>query len=194
MTAYCKRIKVFYMDIPRTGSKGTLGILERYYGAKEVVARRVKPEPGAFIFHTVRDPYSRAISMWNFFLGDVRYPNLKYKECPEETIRWCHMKRKAHSLNQDHFTGFPLVLNQCDHLRFRHNDLKPDAIVHLETYEEDFRRLPFFKNRPHSFPRQNASSKDPLYWKKHLTPGLIDAVNEWAAEDFERFGYEMRTP
>ena len=72
--------------------------------------------------------------------------------------------------------------------------LKPDYLIHQETIDEDFHKLPFSCGWPATLPKINVKldteERKPI--EEYLTPDVIQAINEWCHDDFEQFGYTMR--
>ena len=75
----------------------------------------------------------------------------------------------------------------------RHGDINFDRILCMETLEEEFKTLPFIAAHPEKpftgLPRMNPTVNQRQNSHQYLTPRAIEAVINWMAPDFERYGY-----
>tara|TARA_Y100000310_G_scaffold321995_1_gene380450 strand:- start:179 stop:727 length:549 start_codon:yes stop_codon:yes gene_type:complete len=169
-----------YFPVPKCGSTSLRTILGNFYGSIVVgidwYASELPPEYEASTsFTVVRNPYTRAISIWRHFIfGSLAY-RYKYKAKDLENfgtfLKWL-ATRKNH-LNR-------IAWTMTKHLA----DVPLDRIIRLENVEAGFKNLPFYNGDPKVFPVLNKSAGT-----IELTPTTRQLIYEIYAEDFERFGY-----
>ncbi|MBN2164496.1 MAG: hypothetical protein JXR25_04965 [Pontiellaceae bacterium] len=135
----------------------------------------------------VRNPYDRAVSIWASIWqrsGD-RYgikAALKKEDASfEEFAKLCltgNLDWAPPELNPW------LLTNQADWI----DGMIIDRVVHFENLREEISEIVGAIDLKTS----NASKHAP--WQDYMTPETIRIINEWAAADFEQFGYEKLDP
>lgn len=150
-----------------------------------------------FTFATVRDPYERAMSLYWHYLRDVRrYRGQQAGLPPDEARRAMELPTADYMLEDflDMATaGYMSEIAQPDGHFFTHiisdylRDVRVDATLRVEWLEDDFERLPFVSDHVSDFRVVNAPGRGK--WATHRTAQAVKLIGEWAAEDFERYGY-----
>ena len=82
-----------------------------------------------------------------------------------------------------------LGISQSEWLR----PVRLDRIVKLETLQADLEALPFWKLGTPVL-CINASHGEYADWWTYIDDETGPLIREWAAEDFERFGYDLACP
>ena len=184
--------KYIYLDVPRTGSHSMGAMLKTHYGGA-LCRRHQWPElwrvfPRWFVFATVRNPFSRFVSLWRFATErrkELAEPWRTHLPAgtPEELLVWL----VAHSAAV-HGRSAPwtrIVASQSAYLD--QAKATPDLIVRLESAGEDVTRLPFYRAGV-DFPWRNRSDMNGRD-DARLSGLSQDLVRKLYAEDFSRFGY-----
>ena len=170
--------------------------------------RRMELVPaGYFTFSVCRNPYTRAISLWWSTCMRNALDRYGFRQaCADPDtlggfMQWVNGLRTV---------PHELLLTQSQW----HRDTRVDRFLKIEDLDAEFAALPFarpgaslgllnattteqqgimdlqrlqagdgdlaFSTRPQ---RRRSAARD------YLTPGAVEAVQAWAAEDFDRFGY-----
>jgi len=191
----CPKHKLVYLAPPKTGSTAVKTLLMsrrfggRILGRPEFAHHDVVWQPRFqdwTIFISVRNPYRRMISMWQFSL--MRYHKRRRDKFTDffSTI----FPTDDHSFTA--FMNSQTVLN-CSQSVWRyawqlHKLQKPvDYVLYQERLGEDLRKIPQFAGE--RLKQVNTSCSMELPWYKLYTPDAIAKVKTWYAVDFERFGY-----
>ena len=133
---------------------------------------------GRLVFATVRNPYSRALSLW-------KHVGILYKyDKSIETLMREFMGHEELTL-KDIFR-----YSQIGHMKshdFPFADV-PITYVHMENFDEELRALPLKFYKPIHEGATPGNS-----WKEidTLSPAAVSLVNEWAADDFEVLEYSQ---
>lgn len=169
-----------YIAIPKTGSTSLTRMLQMPQFGGEYTGRQHDTRlPGGawkLVFATVRNPFTRAVSMYTHFLNEgtgkrIDFADLSFERfCREQLIERRHADPFFHAT-----IGYWI-----------------DAVgrevtpVKLENIQDDLTALKINRGR---FPviRINESRHKP--WRTYYTPEVETLVLEWAAKDFDRFGY-----
>ena len=200
--------KFVYYDIPKTGSVSLDNYFRKNYNGYYSVSPfnflpnkrgRVKHNRDApkgkedFIkIASVRDPYERAVSMYFFTRKIIR----------ELQQRGAKINLPGYSIsyNFDEFLDF-LNSNEKNNdimLRSSQTDYmsheKSYHVLHLESLEDDLKKLPFYKSDV-KFPLRHENmtainNKPTPKWKDMYNESRREKIIEFANEDFEKFGYE----
>ena len=176
-----------YIATPRTGSLSTCNWLKNpCFGGEEVnedhhslpVDIDYLETEGFYLFTTVRNPYTRAQSLfaWAMKQHKALYPNL-----PEmgwiEFLEW--LVEELPSYDDPNRVMF---LPQHEFLRGLGSSLH---IFHFEEAADSYLRLPFVGSI-HDFPHVNKGMEP----KPDLDERACQLILAWAAPDFRLFGYE----
>lgn len=170
--------KFVYIAIPKTGSASIRSWCKRYGGLKTKIPYHSYIVPDQYrdysIFTTVRNPYERCWSWYNFE-GKTYESFIKYME---DLILW---KNDGYSYRE-----FPQqYITQTEYIK-RGN---VDYVIKLE--ELDMEVLPFINEKtviPHSRKTKNKPKGSALKYLKNSEKKL---VQEYCLEDFEELGYEL---
>lgn len=179
---FMKKLNVAYFGMPKTASSSIRRALGFNY---EPRAGKDEINEHTFIFTSVRNPYSRFISLWWFLSTDAenRLGFQGLVTTPLEFIEWL----LDGGLIEDQLA---LCHTQSDWLDV--NNIVLDSWITFENLERDFKRLPFYKQGyPDKLPLINPgkSGRQPDETYLSVKP-LRDRILEWSAQDFERFCYE----
>ena len=139
-----------------------------------------------FVFGVVRNPYARAVSLWNVVTNDIG-----------ERVKTGHAarlyQRFAGASVAEFFEWMALGLDiaarklWCSMTAW-YRGISIERFVRVETLSEDLNALPFVRTRLevprlHGFAHQD--------WRELMENGAAHAaVEKWAGQDFETFGYE----
>lgn len=122
-------------------------------------------------FMSVRNPYSRFLSLYNFYYGKPSCPTIQ----EQAKVLGINEEWRYRSMYDEwHTPPHPWCV-----------PIRIDYVVHLETLEKDFNQLPFV-TRKMSMPRLTVSSKI----ESSLLPHIAKIVREFYDKDFEFFGYD----
>lgn len=177
-----RALKYVYIGIPRTGSKSMFQWLKDNYQSENVGGHHDWDVPEEFrdylVFTIVRNPYERATSGW-FFEPVIKYDHdpPQPKDFAEGMQRPIRLKDAGgNEMNQKNFVqraGLSLVL---------YFERLPQALAELPFVDEH--------NIP-PLPHNNAGGYRPAEgdFFDHFTMEDEKLVWEYAAEDFEAFGY-----
>ena len=182
-----------YIDVPKTGSTS----FDQFFCHKKLAGKIVPPENSKRSKHCRTIPahaeqYTKIIS--------VRNPYRRFQSL------YCYYLRKqldkANTLSVDDFSkkiieekdkyqnsGFTMYLSMSEYLKpFAIS--KNDYIIQLENANSNIAALPFDTNGI-KLPWKNASDKDTF---SDQAPATIAKINQWAGDDFDRFGYLKKLP
>lgn len=135
-----------------------------------------------FTFSIVRDPYSRAVSIWWRTIHDTTARRIFRDSAPHDLagfVRW--------------LTARPLEAKSrrlCDSQSEWLRPVRLDRTLALEGLFLGLLTLPFWRagvDVPHS--NQCKGRPD---WVQYMTDDAVAAINEWANEDFYTFGYPRK--
>ena len=191
-----RKHKYVFISTPKTGSHTFFKLLTEQFDGERLQGPFHRTEmpgntEGYTVFSTIRNPYDRFVALWNSLLFAKPDP-YAYRDT------WLSVIRKDDLLTFSRFAAknkdriemmadvrMPTLM-MPQHRWYRR--LPPNVIsLKLENIDEAFHALPFVTKRvtlPHELKREHAS------WDDLKTDEIIANVNEWAGEDFEKFGYE----
>lgn len=180
--------KYVYLATPKTATRSMAGwLISRFGGVVHNSDHYQYVPPGCkdyYLFTTVRNPYSRAVSFW-------------WWACHVWKKKWLRARVQGDFGNMriDSFFKFVLAnprriidqkafMSQCAFL----TEYYPDALK-MEELPFCLERLPFAHAAAiRQFPFDNKTSHDS--WWKYMHPDVLDLVEKWAEGDFKRFGYD----
>jgi hypothetical protein len=134
-----------------------------------------------FIFISVRNPYTRAVSIWQRQVQHLNLRDAKWK-------KW---------LNNGQISFEDLVLHPQEEVQswwrwqvcssFAKPIPRIDHVVHLERLQEDLEKVPGLKKEKYECVNQSQYSKA---WQANYQSGkCIEAVKRLFQPDFEAYGY-----
>lgn len=183
------------MCIPKTATMMMEKVLQPY-GGKYHTGKPWHRHPNKipdkykdyFVFCTVRNPYSRAISLW--FSAIKSYPKFDYcivKPYGKKLMPFLRMlvSKKVGG----NFGGLPMISMSkfLDKVRVNH-------FLRFENLSEDITTLPFWKGDPPIF-RRNVRGHLRPHWSSYFQdPEAVQLVKQWGDKDFEQFGYNEKIP
>lgn len=149
----------------------------------EVQKRHFNGDKKSIIAIAVRNPYTRALSIYNH--------HLKFDK-PEEVIDSFADFVKYKLVTGGHYFSQTLY-SFCQHIsvpiphRLTPHIFWPNYCIHLETFEEDIKNLGF---NPQVIPIKNSTSlEENRATLDDYTPETIALVRAWGEMDFTCFGY-----
>lgn len=140
-----------------------------------------------FSFSICRNPYSRAVSIWWYACLPhlenipVNTRNLDFRKLVRD---YTNFEPFALWLNSSQRTG-GLTNTQEEWLK----GMNIDKYLHIENLQTEFLSLPFVNVAPKKWPILNQTRNVRKHYSEYLTPKAIKAIQEWAKEDFIKFGY-----
>ena len=174
--------RFIYIAPVRTGTTSIAQVLEQHFEAVifQEMLFGVDPFPrhdhglpkqyeDYFVFCSTRNPYTRAISSYNWINRTMIDPVPTSEVMVDPPI--------LRSVCATVFDN--VVQNNCVPMRL-------DAFIKLEYLERDFQQLPFV-DRYYAFPRENVSTKIIA----DLSELEINYVKKHYLRDFEYFGYNL---
>lgn len=177
----CREHKFVFISTPKGGTHSMYCMLLNRFDCQRVGGfhnRRIPPAIARqkfFVFTTVRNPYTRAVSGWahavdrepRFFpvvRGARSFSFLDF-------LKWLQTTKDKNGLTQTQSRWLKRV--------------PYDRFLKLEQLEEQFMTLPFAKGQ-FTFPKLNTSHIKASDCLNDETAALIE---KWASADFDNFGY-----
>ena len=190
-----EKYKFVFMCIPKTGTMMMEQILKPYggeYKAGGKWARHPNTIPQKykdyFIFCIVRNPYSRAVSLW--FSAIASWPRFDYgivKTCGKEFVPFLQMLNTP-KVNGG-FGGLPMV-SMSSFL----GKIQLNRTLRFEHLEDDITTLPFWEGDSPTL-KYNVRGHLRPHWSHYFRDYKnAELVQQWAEQDFERFGYDTKIP
>jgi hypothetical protein len=172
--------RFLYLAVSKTGSRTVSTLFAKRYGAVIHAAYHSREIPagtdGYLRIASVRNPFSRMVSFWSHVIHTPH--NQFHADCREmpfaEFVLWITRKRR-HSCQVRFLEGF-----------------FPQHILRLESLADDLARLPFVHSID-DLPQYNRGYYQGD-WQRFYTPELIEHVRQFAAADFDAFGYSPEFP
>lgn len=190
-----RQYKYVFISTPKTGSHSFFRLLqdefdgERQWPGFHRTEMPLKTD-GYTVFSTCRNPYDRLIALWNSLLF-AKPDKHGYRDAwlsalrKDDFLTFCAFAAK----HKDDIEYVPKVrLPTLMTPQYRWYRKMPDDVIplHIENIDEEFHALTFVDKQvtiPHALKRNHAS------WDDLKTDEIIELANEWAGEDFEKFGY-----
>jgi hypothetical protein len=172
------------------------GLLEAGFHENEIPG----PYQDYFRWTVVRNPYSRAVSLWWTACRLAHLDQYKFrKRCgaKDDFIKFITWLADTSLEEREHE---PLMMNQSEWLY----PVEPIYPVHVESLEQELRRFPFWIDDI-EIPQLNTTEEKITDREKEEGQTIIrppwqefykdkkarDAVLKWAGNDFERFCYSV---
>lgn len=187
--------RFIFMCIPKTATMMMEQILKPYGGVYhngQPWARhpnRISSQyKDYFTFCMIRNPYSRAVSLW--FSAITSYPKFKYgivETYGKEFMPFLEMLTTPRVNGQ--FNGLPMVSMSS----FLEN-VKIDSFLRFENLRKDIVNLPFWEGDAPTFSRNVRGHLRPHWSLYYRDSKRVECVRQWAKKDFEQFGYSVEIP
>jgi len=180
-----------YLNIPKTGTQ-SLDQIFTGIGGKWVRVQNISPGAQSHYRHipqhakeykkiiSVRNPYTRMLSMYNFELGrdSVNALGKTFKEYCEWALDLTY-NADIHTEDDNIYRYFP-----C----WKYAEPNGwDYVIKTESISNDINNIPFLTDSVKNIPHNNKSQG--LTWEQAKTTEIIHIINKWAGKDFELFGY-----
>ena len=180
----CEPGRWLFVSVPKCGTNTLYQVLlDRFDAARVKPGFHRNQVPPAFAdYYTwavVRNPYARAVSLWWRTRHDPTARRI-LSEGPAELpafIRWLMTGPEAAAKRS-------LDLSMSAWLQ----PVRLDRFCRLENLSAELSGLPFWDGRSVDLPRLNVGA-DRTGWRDYMTLDAVAAIQEWAGDDFERFGY-----
>ena len=188
------KLKLIYVDPPKTGSQSMDRLFEHYYGGTQIkFTRRTDKHSKKIpsdcqdynIAATVRNPYTRAYSLYNMDVNKnishfgVRLDN--FKNYITDVIELC--KQKPNSSNLRVYRYY----NLTNYLR----EFNVKLLIKMEDIHTHIKELKLnnaFGNVDNIHANAGTYPENKT-WRNVETPELISLINTWAESDFDNYGY-----
>lgn len=134
-----------------------------------------------FRFTIVRNPFSRAVSIWYSTTqrDDDRYGvRASLGERADRFVEFSTWLLARHRR-----PVFQPIHQWIGRLRF-------DYVMRLERLVDDVNRLPFVTRRLRELPCENPTNHVRGPWQAYYTGQAVDNIRTWANADFELYGYD----
>lgn len=199
------RHKYIYLALPKTGSIGMRNILIEHFAGERYKPHHLVVIPKGcedyLVFTTVRNPYARFMSLFNFVRRMPKHRLYPVATTEIEFARWLADKTIEPSIEftQDEVDYFypefrPELMkgrepNQTEFLSMS----RQATILHLEQLNHEFFQLPFVEEPDFDvMPVINADPNGPNGVPVEMlkaNPELEEAIYQWSGPDFINFGY-----
>lgn len=190
-----RKHRYVFISTPKTGSHSFFKLLEKEFdGTRQLFGYHRTEMPDHtedyLVFSTVRNPYDRLVSLWNSLLHS-KPDTHNYRDAWLTVLKddkfdtFCKFAAE-HKDNIEQIAAVRMpALMTPQHRWYRK---MPEGVIslHLENIEEEFNSLTFVNKQviiPHMLKRDHAN------WDDLKSEEIIEYANEWAGEDFEKFGY-----
>jgi hypothetical protein len=153
-----------------------------------------------YVFTTVRNPYTRCVSLYNFIFV-LGFWGTLYRQFPKEGIPFDQyidwitdgvlegVNWKIDVLKRSLKSS---IFDQPYNPK-RHVPVRIDRFIKIENLQEEFSTLPFFENVPKEALETRYNSAKEVR-QSHFPEELADKFYERFKEDFEFFGYSREVP
>jgi hypothetical protein len=191
---YSTKHKFVFVQLHKNVSESVMRLLIRQYDATPVATEEFRFGPKhlrtvpsnlrhLFTFATVRNPYSRLVSLWHFsrtrslelFANYVHNEQLSFPDF----VRW-HCTDESPKLDK--------LPNQSTYLA----DVDLDAALKCENLPWCLRSLPFWVAGDEAFLGHGHKGRYAKPWREYYGDDLALAklAEKWAGDDFEQYGYD----
>lgn len=161
--------KWLFISTRKAGTNTCYDVLTKIGGTR-LHPKYKHPKPGSRMadlhFTTIRNPYSRAVSIWRFMHGRHQ------KDDFEEFCRDCLGNKKM--------VNSKVYLNQS----VWHDRFIVDKVIKLENLREELETI---VGPVGHIPKLNSVFHH--HWTTYMTNGALEYINRWAEEDFVRGDY-----
>lgn len=202
--------KIVFVDIPKTGSRSILRVLEREFPSpngikmKDHIMRIGSNHKDYYSFTVVRNPYARVCSLWwstckrgndNYdFVAGIKQSG--FDNTLEGFLGFMQKVRFGRVANAHRMKGHRLnfITTQADFI----NNNNFDKILYNERLDDDLGTLPFLAEDvqvPHVNVTTQKAHNNPVIrppMSRLLTPRCVELINSLYAEDFDLLEYPKR--
>jgi hypothetical protein len=192
--------KYVFISVMKSGTHSMYDYLVKNYNGKHFTRGKLlnaggkyhtnvipKENQNYYKFTLVRNPYSRAISIYNVCKNINPYKEDYIGKIGDDFLSFCKWLSSNNCKKDPGRAGF-VVRPQWEWLR---PCGKFDKILHVETVEEELKDLPFI-DKDISFPNL-LERTDKSKWKEFYNQQTADLVYKWAQKDFELYGYDKES-
>jgi len=188
-------LQFVYFNIPKTGTQSIDPVLIAT-GGQVVRANNVSPGAQSHYRHipehakhykkiiSVRNPYTRMLSMYNFELG--RNSENAVGKTFEQYCSWA----LDLTINVDAYTNDDKVYRYFPCWKYAEPN-GWDYVVKTESIHADLNAISILRNIT-TIPHNNKSKG--VTWEQAKTSKIIHIINQWAGKEFETFGYDKISP
>lgn len=184
---FCPAIKAVYTAPCKTATQTMFEVLREWYDGTLLANvnmhdPRIPPQfHDWFSFITVRNPYDRAVSLW-WSTTQRTVDKYQFRQLcprPDDFTSFCQWLA-TDAPDRD------LTWTMSQYVKLE----RIDAILHFETLQQDFAKLPLYRGEPGTWPHENQTINSREPWQHYMTDEAAMWVQRWAGEDFDTFGYE----
>ena len=191
----CHKHKFVYFNIPKTGTNSIEELFKKRFkgnifkpkgrGITSGMKTHFRGVPvGVEHFDriiSVRNPYTRVLSMYNFEKSKGKGKNLWGRKPFVSYCEWVLKLTQIHDFDEPADSAYRYF--SCS----KYGKLNGwQKFIRMENLIEDINGLGYGEvgKIPHINPSHGRS------WDQVKTPEIIEIINEWADDDFELFGYQ----
>jgi hypothetical protein len=186
----CREPPFYYLPFARTASHTIWDVLSQFFTVEEYPHRGSKHRmvyvdgmEDAFVFASVRCPYSRAVSWYDHLRG-------RRLEASRSAARKA-ITARVRELDLRSFLLDPWIREHAWRpLSHRTAGIPVHYLLKYEQLAEGIAKLPFLRDKKYKVPRLHDSRRArPWYQVYQEHPGLAASVYEHCRPDFEAWGY-----
>ena len=195
-----KKNKYVFISVMKSGTHSMYNYLVKNYNGLHFTRGKILHDGGKYHtniipkenknyykFTLVRNPYSRAISVYNVCKNVDPYKGSYIDIIGNDFLSFCEWLSSEKCKTNPGRAGFVARpqwewLAPCGQF---------DKILHVETIEDELKDLPFIDNDikfPNLLERTDKSK-----WKEFYNQQTADLIYKWAKKDFELYGYDKES-
>ena len=200
-----KKLEFVFVSTPKACTHTIYKILKKYYSDGLLEAgfhnnRIVDGYQEYFRWTVVRNPFSRAISIWWSACRLAHLDQYKFRARSDAQYDFPKFVKWMANVSQNERDKEPLLRNQSDWLE----PVQPINFVHMEMLEQELEHLPFWKkgieiNCLNTTDEKITTQSEleginidrPSLMEFYKDQETIDSIVKWAQPDFEQFGYDQ---
>jgi len=180
--------KFVFIMTPKTASQSIRFWLNHHYGGDKrsgtshllTIPHKCKDW---FKFCCVRNPYSRAISLWFSAVYEPKRDAYGFR-------RACGSKELMPFLRWLGKTNCKRHNRLCWPQSVFLHGIKFDQIVRFENVRDELVMLPFYAGDIDKLPQRNVRSHRRPHWTEYCKDQeVVDLIQRWASTDFDEYGY-----
>lgn len=191
-----------FCSTPKAATHTLFALLQKQFGGKHMCHVLGHAEYGyyhgrhvpqgfekQFRFTSVRNPYSRAVSIWWCLANKEpycnQYPAVMGGSEFKDFARWI-AKHWRENVNNKDLNGTSMLMPQHEW----HSVNKYDDILHVENMEAEFNALPFVKEHI-EVPDDWSFKKDRKPAWEYYDQETADYIRDWEGRSFNDYGYAL---